>query len=646
MHKNSMSRRSSTNPVRISTLDREEKSLTRNDSRRPQTLKPKVSISSAENSQIPRARLRTSSCDRTSTRGKTPLRHGTATPMTPGKSAGKHTAFSSIGNINRFHSALPVGRRSLSADRVSSLGAKGSKKDTRPLTDKTYQAYMLNKIDTYFNTNKLTLMLNSNGSIKPVTLKMFVEISAYLVKTVDIKSILTINNYVEELPKIAKKLHYPGVITKSWLKTANAMHSWPNVLRWICWLVEICEVREIAFENYNLDNLPFVGDERQANMYKKTFFSMLDFYNAWNDVKLEEEAAMVEKYLQELEDQHGVSEEELNIARSELEEEAAKFQAVEEEACKIDEEVECLHRKLMDLQNDEKKQLADIRAKEDYIKTIISDTEQKKADCNILCEQIRLQKVHHDELVSAIKQQPMSKTEKDKVLEECKKIQDYMQHFDEHLQDIEKEIFTMDINLASVNHNLTKVILTYNKEILMHLNGDMGIDLEELKMPETGILDPQIMEILQNKADLMNQFKELMQKQITEKEHTIELDSSQLEDLQEKMRILKDESSDVANEIKEKKSRINKIKTDFKNEEAKLKEQIKVLQNDIKELQNSIPDRQAITEELNETTDKLAAVQRRKAYIEESAKLFFDQFYEILGEHRSEIFNILLKLNK
>lgn len=505
---------------------------------------------------------------------------------------------------------------------------------------------MLNKIDNYFFKNQLSTMLNNNGSLKPITLKMFVEVSAHLVKTLDIKQVHTVSNYVEELPKIAKKLHYPGVITKSWLKTANTAHSWPNVLGWICWLVEICEARDIAFQKYKLHDLPFMDDEREAKFNKITFLSMLDFYNAWNDEKLEEEAALVEKYLQQIEDDQGVNEDDLKSAHFELNENVTKLQAAEENGNKIDEEVKHLEEVLRSLQNDERKQVNDIKAKEEYIECINVEIGQINSECTVLCEQIRLQNVQKNELLSVIKQQRMSKTERDKIVEKCTEIQNYMTQFDEHLQDIQKELYTMDIKLASINNNLTKTILKYNKEIFMHLNVDIGVNLEELKMPEKGLCHPQIMEVLKAKADLMDNVKDTIKKQLVEKECAVELKSNELENLQEKLKILEEESIDFANKIKEKKSLINKIKTDAKNEEAKLKEQIRILQNDIKEIEDMMPDKQKLETELEEVEDKLNAVRRKKSYIEESAKLFFDQFYQIIGEHRSELKKILDKLNK
>ncbi|CAL7943204.1 unnamed protein product [Xylocopa violacea] len=644
--KNSLGRRSSSNLVRISTHEREDKNLRPESRKTQQLLKPKISISS-DTSHIPVARSRISSCDRGSIKGpflkitgKTP-----STPKTPVTNVGKATHFTG-GSSSRVHAGLPTGRRSLSADRVSNLGAKGPRKDTRPLTDKAYQTYMLNKIDNFFSVNNCSSMLNSNGSLKPVTLKMFVEISAYLIKILDIKQILTISNYVEELPKIAKKLHYPGIINKSWLKTANVSHYWPNVLGWISWLVEICEIRTIAIEKYNLESLPFMGGEREAETNKNALVSMLDFYDAWNNEKLEEEALMVEKYLEEIKQQQGISEEELNNANYNLEGAKAKLQEMEENAYKVDEEVKHLQEVVLSLQKDEAKQLNDISTKEEYIKMTNFETEQKNTECNELREQFRLQNVQHDELLTIIKQQPMSKAEKDKVLEKCTEIQNYIYQYDEHLQEIQKELYTMDIKLASINNNLTKSVLAYNKEILMHLSDNIGVDLEELRMPEKGILQPEIMEVLNVKANLMNDLKELLKNKIIEKERSLELHSNELENLQEKMKILEDENSDIVNKIQENKTLMSKIKTETKNEEVKLKEQIKNLQNDIKEIQNAMPDTQQISVQLEDTMDKLEAVRRKKAYIEESAKLFFDKFFEILGEHRNELYNMLIKLNK
>ena len=56
------------------------------------------------------------------------------------------------------------------------------------------------------------------------------------------------------------------------------------------------------------------------------------------------------------------------------------------------------------LQKEESKQLNEISAKEEFLKTINFETKQINAECNTLREQIRLQKIQRDKLLSTVKQ--------------------------------------------------------------------------------------------------------------------------------------------------------------------------------------------------------------------------------------------------
>lgn len=67
MHPNSAGRKSSVNPVRISLLEREDKSSTRVESRKTQTIKSKGLTG---DSHIPRPRFRSSSSDRAASIGR------------------------------------------------------------------------------------------------------------------------------------------------------------------------------------------------------------------------------------------------------------------------------------------------------------------------------------------------------------------------------------------------------------------------------------------------------------------------------------------------------------------------------------------------------------------------------------------------
>ncbi|XP_011163551.1 kinetochore protein ndc80 [Solenopsis invicta] len=645
MHQSSAKRRSSSNPVRISAIERES-SLTRNDQRRAQTgLKPK-GISIGETSHIPRPRFRSSSSDRAGSLGrksylkvpgKTPICQPT-TPITPLRLSTKlQPSIVLTASTSRLKAPLPMGR-SPSGDRSIVVSSKGPRKDTRPLTDKTYQMTLLNKIDSFFYTNQCSSILNSNGSLKPITLKMFVDVSNILLKYLDIKQDFTMTNYIDELPKCTKKLHYPGTVTKAWLKTANAMHSWPNVLGWIGWLVEACQVREIAFNKFELANLPFVGTEQQAQSSRMEFQALLECYRAWNDEKLDEEEKLLNRYLQDILVQQGITDDDITQARKKLEEEKMKLQVHEKESKKLDEKLEYLQHKLTSLRAKESKGLDNITTIEVYLNQLSIEKNQLSAEYQAFKEQIRIGNIQYEELIFIVKNQPMSKMEEKNIITKYTEIQNYVHQFIEHLKDYQKEIYTLDIQLASSSNNLNKKILVYNKEVFMHIDSDVGVNFDELKIPEKGLLNLQMMEIMEDKFALIKKFNETLLEQCNEINSLIDSEITKLKKLQEKIKLLPDE-----NKFKQDMSHINQMKADAKKEITKLIKQIEDLKNEIKEMQDAIPDLEAIDLEIEEAQDKLNAVIRRKTFLKEAAKRFFKRLYTIIGEHRNELYDILTK---
>ncbi|KAI4498152.1 hypothetical protein M0802_006638 [Mischocyttarus mexicanus] len=628
MQNNSTRRRSSTNPVRISTIDKVDKSVIKNDSRKTLTSKSKSSICPTDVSHIPVPRMRSSSCDpgnrlsNLKSTGKNTL-HVPTTPATPLNN-----------NARRLNVVgLSTGRRTPSKDRASNIGTKGTRKDTRILLDKNYQSQMLYKIDTYINDIQCSSMLNANGSLKPITLKMFVEVSDLLVKLIDPKQTLTLSDYIEQLPKIAKKLHYPGMISKSFLKTANTPHAWPYVLGWLCWLVEVCQVKDLAYNSFQLDNLPFIGTEQQMKENKNYFFFMLSVYGAWNDEKLEEEATLVKDYLQEIEKEFGVTDNDLAETYASIDEEEFSLQETKQQSKDIEEEVQNLKDMLMSLEEDLAKQTSHIKAGEEYIKNLDTDKEQYEIKDKYLHEKIQMQTKQHKELLLAVKEQTMSKREKEDIIYKCSELQTFIQQFDEHLKEMQKDIYKLDIKIASVNRNLNKIVLVYNQEIFKYFGSDTNLDVEELKMPEKDLLDPNIMDNLNSKANLMNELKDGWNKDLIKLESYIEADTNKLELLQRQMNALEEKNVVLHNNLKDKKANIN----NWKNEENRLREEIQILQNEIQSYTKMTPDLQILSNELEELKEKLDAVNRRKLYIEQNGKRFFEKLYEILGSHRNNI---------
>jgi len=173
----------------------------------------------------------------------------------------------------------------------------------------------------------------------------------------------------------------------------------------------------------------------------------------------------------------------------------------------------------------------------------------------------------------------------------------------------------------------------------MHVDNDVGMNINELKLPEKGLLAPEMMDVMEEKAASIKTFKEILVKQCNETESLIRSETMKLEKLQDEIKSLPDEGKRLKEEI----SKIDKMKTDEKKEKAKFTKQIEDLRNEIKQMQDMMPDMQAVDLEIEEAQDKLDAVTRRMTFLDQAAKRFFEKFYKIIGEHRKALYVILTK---
>lgn len=505
---------------------------------------------------------------------------------------------------------------------------------------------MLHTIDSYFAEIQQSSMLNQNGSLKPITLKIFVDVTACLLHALEVKHHLTIGNYMEEIPKIAKKLHYPATVTKSWLKTANTMHSWPHVLGWLSWLVDVCKAKDIAAEVFQIEKLPFVANDVEAETNRNIFLGMIQFYQLWNEEKLDKEAAMIEEYVDKINKQHGDLDQAIDDAKRDLEKEQISFRAVEQQSTDIDEEIAGLKGLLNALKNEELKEIDRMASMESESRRKIHEIEQLNVNINVLREQIDKDAVRHSELNHIVEKQPMSIEERDGIVKKCSEIQNYISQFDSHVKDIEKELYAMDIKFSHTNQRLVNAILAYNKDIIMHLGCDTGADLEELQLPETNMLSPDFPDLLKIKESAMMNLKENTRKQLSHNESVIESSANELESLKDKLRALREENKDHVAKMKGQRQCIQQIQHRAKKEEAKLKEQMKCLQADIIEMQQSFPDLESLANELEEAKDKFEAVVRRADFVEKTAERFFEKFYHTLANHRNELAATFKKLSQ
>ncbi|XP_052752370.1 uncharacterized protein LOC128200992 [Galleria mellonella] len=75
--------------------------------------------------------------------------------------------------------------------------------------------------------------------LRPLTIARFVDVAAALLAALVTDTRLNTDNYVTKLPYVAKRLLYPGVVSKSWLKTVNTLHAFPHALALIAYLLDL-----------------------------------------------------------------------------------------------------------------------------------------------------------------------------------------------------------------------------------------------------------------------------------------------------------------------------------------------------------------------------------------------------------------------
>ncbi|XP_046387878.1 kinetochore protein ndc80 [Ischnura elegans] len=237
----SMGRRSSVDPIKFSA---EDSCIMAAEEKKPKSGIPRIVVAGG-------SKRRSSSSDRTYSVSKA-SHDGT---FAAGSAAG--VLFTPVLN--------PVTPRvSLSArkaiDCISQLSAKShtARKEQRTALDKNSQIRLSRHVASYLNRTGLVGDLLAGGQgrapagliqssdLKNMNKGAFIALFNLLYKKVGSRRKVEFNssNYHDSIPTIAKKLGYPGVIYKSHLLTPNTPHSWPYVIAFLGWLVDLVVLQE------------------------------------------------------------------------------------------------------------------------------------------------------------------------------------------------------------------------------------------------------------------------------------------------------------------------------------------------------------------------------------------------------------------
>ena len=124
--------------------------------------------------------------------------------------------------------------------------------------------------------------------LKPVTTKVFIQTMGILLQAYDRRLVLTKDNFIEEIPKRLQIIKYPGQVTKSFLKSVNTEHNWPQVVALWSYLIDTVQLL------YNPEPVLYPPDAGKDKLFKYYAFVeyMTERYSLW-DKQMDETVADV-----------------------------------------------------------------------------------------------------------------------------------------------------------------------------------------------------------------------------------------------------------------------------------------------------------------------------------------------------------------
>ena len=124
--------------------------------------------------------------------------------------------------------------------RGSLIGTK-SVKDTRNLQDKKVQMDLTRRLLDFLRHHQYPTPLTSKNL--PPSSKEFVNIFNFIYYVIDIRNpvIIPMTKNEDDIVKVMKTLHYPGMLSKSVFKTI-VPHSWPTVLGCLSYLCDVATI--------------------------------------------------------------------------------------------------------------------------------------------------------------------------------------------------------------------------------------------------------------------------------------------------------------------------------------------------------------------------------------------------------------------
>uniref|UniRef100_A0A023EXU7 Kinetochore protein NDC80 n=1 Tax=Triatoma infestans TaxID=30076 RepID=A0A023EXU7_TRIIF len=370
-----------------------------------------------------------------------------------------------------------------SSARCSSYGGTKSKRDNRPLQDKEWQITALRQVEDVIRSIPEGTELFKT-SIKPLTIKLFVDIVNLLLSRLDRSINITTANYKSEIPYLAKLMLYRGKIDKSWLISVNTIHAFPHALGFLHFLAS-CYLCQTQVDPMSLMYPENFSSSSECNW---NFKVILPYLSESSDLYFSDHPDYERKQLEldkHILDLHFKDKDHLN----------SQIKSMETDIVKL---LEANHREKAVSENLEK----DVNYLEAELDKMMCEYEKKVEQNNAIKDEIR--KIENDIINSEKKQETLNNCMKDKekvikdlqkakeaqlvsfidikkIREKCDSLQRDIDAEGKHIQQFENQFFQEDLAIMALQKELEANIKKYTQMLEEFVD---EISLENVKIPE------------------------------------------------------------------------------------------------------------------------------------------------------------------
>lgn len=520
-------------------------------------------------------------------------------------------------------------RSSVFGSGVCGQSSKPVLQDRRPLSDKQFQNASLQKIQSYFHqtpNTDLMLSISKALSTRSLTLKLFVEIVSHLLSHFFRKNIINMSNYADEIPQLAKRLGYPGSVKKSWLITANSSHSWPNVIGFLSWLVDLIrscsykKLRTIMFAPEDDEDIP------ENILNAQTIFSYyIKCHDLFNKGASQENMATEDSQLiQEMVKKLNISDKDFDCIRKEVESLKVQLEDPEEEGA--EREMRELETEAASLQNDLKKQQECVQKKDAYRKEVQDSITKLSSNNDMLKAQTEKTRADISRMLHIVDNQSITVEDKKQIETECRQLEETIQMNQACCDAWSKTVYADDLKIAKVKNELNRRCIAYNTSIMEYRNAVPGVDLFEMQM---NFLHKDA-DIMQQIIDQMESFRTKFKTKLNAVETQLEEQEESAAEMNECKFVAAEEYNSCMRTVEDLKTELVSMKEKLKQGEDMLKCNLKKGQEECARLIAMIP---SVQEEhkLEDAKEKVRLVEAHILDVSERAKTFiaeYDAMYE------------------